>query len=113
MKMICQTQWRGDKLAAKLAESLDSSVQESLDHLLGRSNDNAPEKSGDLKRSGRVNKMGPGEGEVVYDSEYARVQHERLDFHHDRGGAKFLEKAMIEESRTIFNMMANQVRELL
>lgn len=60
-------------------------------------------KAGTLMRSGKVIKArrrGSGvEGGVSYDTAYARLQHERLDFRHPRGGqAKYLESVFNERA---------------
>lgn len=107
MKITTTTRWEGDRLAAEIEEKLNGSIRAGLDLLLERSNAKAPEKSGDLKRSGKVR---ADQGVVIYTSEYAVIQHERMDFHHRRGGAKFLEKAMIESAREIMAILADSVR---
>ena len=47
---------------------------------------------------------------VSSDSPYAVPQHERLDYHHDDGEAKFLESAALETGQDAEALMANAVR---
>lgn len=51
---------------------------------------------------------------VSYNTPYAVVQHERLDFHHPKGGeAKYLEKAFREGSAEAQEIIAGAVRSAL
>lgn len=63
--------------------------------LLKRSNELAPRDDGDLIRSGRV-VIDDMSMSVRYTAPHAVFQHERLDWEHGRGGAKFLEVASDE-----------------
>lgn len=47
---------------------------------------------------------------VVSDSPYAVTQHERLDFYHDDGQAKFLESAVTDVTPLVGDIMATAVR---
>lgn len=63
--------------------------------LLKRSNELAPVDDRDLIRSGRV-VVDDLSVTVRYTAPHAVFQHERLDYVHDDGGAKFLERASDE-----------------
>lgn len=55
----------------------------------------APKESGGLRRSGRV-LVDDVTVRVVFRSPHAWLQHERLDYKHDDGEAKYLERAVDE-----------------
>lgn len=79
--------------------------------VLKRSNELAPKDDEDLARNGRV-RVDDLTVQVSYDSPYAVLQHERLDYEHAGGGqAKFLETAAREVS--IEAAVAAEVRRAL
>jgi hypothetical protein len=45
--------------------------------------------------------------------DYAIVQHERLDFHHTVGQAKYLETPFVEARRVVLTRLASKIRERL
>lgn len=55
----------------------------------------APREDGDLRKSGKVN-VDDTTVIVRFTAPHAWLQHERLDYAHDEGGAKFLERAVDE-----------------
>lgn len=55
----------------------------------------APKESGSLRRSGRV-LVDDVTVRVVFRDPIAWIQHERLDYRHDDGEAKYLEHAVAE-----------------
>lgn len=63
--------------------------------LLKRSNELAPRDDGDLIKSGKV-VVDDLSVTVRYTAPHAVFQHERGDYTHDDGGAKFLERASDE-----------------
>ncbi len=77
-----------------------------------------PEDSGDLKATGRV-QMESGRGEVkaflTFGNEadrtgiYAIVQHERLDYAHTKGQAKYLESVLMEAAPGLGQRIANRI----
>lgn len=78
--------------------------------LLKRSRELAPRDDGDLIRSGRV-VVDDLSATVRYTAPHAVFQHERLDYSHDDGGPKFLERASDEID--ISEFVADAVREAL
>lgn len=89
----------------RLAGSQGSVLTAAGYHVLGVSNEQVPHETGDLMRSGGV----ATEGDTVaiyYDTPYAVVQHEDLNYRHDEGrNAKFLENAIIAEQQTVETML--------
>lgn len=103
-----QRQWtsRGRRLASE-------GLRRGLEHVLERSRAIVPLEEGTLERSGRVTVDGL-EGAVSYDTVYARIQHERLDFRHAPGRtAKYLERPMNSERRVVLDLMAVGLRRWL
>ena len=70
-----------------------------------------------LAESGRVNRTGSSYLPVVsvtYDGPYAIYQHEGMEFHHPTGGsAKFLERAMVEQSTETTDAIGDEIRKAL
>ena len=90
------------KLKVKLDKKLVKQVTKSggqqgtwmaLDHLAAVSKDQVPLDQGPLKNSCAVDVNDDGSaGTVSYDTPYAVVQHENMQYHHQRGRkAKYLE----------------------
>ncbi|MFD5266754.1 minor capsid protein [Streptomyces sp. NPDC058335] len=101
-------QWtsRGRRLASE-------GLRRGLEHVLAESRKIVPLDEGTLERSGRVDVDGL-EGAVSYDTIYARIQHERLDFKHLPGRmAKYLEIPMNRERQVVLRMMAVPLRRWL
>ncbi|WP_193596074.1 HK97 gp10 family phage protein [Microbacterium sp. YJN-G] len=78
--------------------------------LLKRSNELAPRDDGDLIKSGKV-VIDDLSVSVRYTAPHAVFQHERIDYTHDDGGAKFLERASDEID--LAEAVADAVREAL
>lgn len=95
-----------------LEEAHRDGMVKGLDAVLERSNELAPEFSGDLKVSGQID-VEDLTGRVSYDSpgyHYILDQHENLEFEHPNGGqAKFLETAAAEVDVTKY--IADEVRQ--
>lgn len=88
--------------AARNTATIEATVNRCGEHLIQESVPLAPIDEGNLRASGSSQSydgpQGPGV-EVGYDEEYALVQHERLDYHHDEGQAKYLEQPYLENKR--------------
>ena len=87
------------QLAVQADGPADRALRDSANDLLGRAVMLAPVDTGDLRGSGNVQQIQDGY-EVRFQTRYAAVQHERLDFNHPRGGqAKYLEQPL-EQNRS-------------
>ena len=104
-------EWRGDLLGnlqeilAK-TQRLDDDVAVGARIILADSDARVPKRSGDLDKSGHVNRErgGRNTAAIVYASVYARWVHEHLHFKHPFGGeAKFLETAMLAKGEEALN----------
>lgn len=85
------------------------------EHVLERSRRRVPIEEGTLERSGvaSVDEQALTAG-VSYDSPYAIRQHEELSYRHDAGrSAKYLEGPLNDESGTVVQIIAAQVRRSL
>jgi hypothetical protein len=67
----------------------------------------------DLEESLKVSKATPGdlESSVYSNSRYAVIQHERLDYQHDDGEAKYLENAVMGAQTQIEAAIAARLRQ--
>jgi hypothetical protein len=103
--------WQGRRLWTERGRRMASEgLARALEHGLGVSNSHVPLDEGTLERSGTVVVNGL-EGSIIYDTAYARRQHEELTWRHLPGRtAKFLENAMNSESEIMLAIMAAAVR---
>ncbi len=86
-------------------------VQAAAEHLEQASNELVPDLTGALQASSRVSvDRSAAEAAVSYDDPAAVVQHERLDFRHDDGQAKFLEQPLHTERRELLQAIARELR---
>lgn len=68
---------------------------------------------GELRESARVD-MDDEERRAAlsFNTVYASLQHERMDWHHTHGQAKYLEAAMAEKRPEVVEMIAARIREV-
>lgn len=68
---------------------------------------------GELRDSGRVEmESEERRAALVFDTIYASLQHERMDWHHTHGSAKYLERPMTEMRPEIVETIAARIREV-
>jgi hypothetical protein len=97
---------RGRRLASE-------GLERGLQHVLAEAQRIVPLDEGTLERSGRVSVDGL-EGAISFDTVYAVIQHEALDFNHLPGRtAKYLEIPMDRERQVVLEMMAVGLRRWL
>lgn len=88
---------RLEKLKADARLAVDRAVYVAGNAVMTEAKQRAPVDFGTLRNSGYVTLPQEGKVEVGFGGaakEYALVQHEREDFHHEVGEAKFLENAI-------------------
>ncbi|MFF3398244.1 hypothetical protein ACFYW6_06995 [Streptomyces sp. NPDC002659] len=115
MTQYTRLSWQGDRLWLSRGRRLASDgLRRALEHTLGVSKRQVPLDEGTLERSGKVDVDGL-DGSISYDTVYAVVQHERLDFVHPIPGrkAKYLEDPMVSERDTMLRLMAVSLRRWL
>ncbi|TDD25053.1 hypothetical protein E1287_37620 [Actinomadura sp. KC06] len=105
--------WNGDLADERARAGAERGVALAVEHLLGASRQVVPLEEATLERSGVATTDGL-EGAVSFDTPYAVIQHERLDFRHDEGRtAKYLEGPALEEADAMRDLIAAQVRRAL
>jgi hypothetical protein len=87
----------------------------SAEHVLGQSNEVVPLDEAELQRSGVASVDEASlTAAVSYDTPYAVVQHERLDFRHAPGRtAKYLENSLNAARQEVAAILAAQIRRSL
>ncbi|MEV6536725.1 hypothetical protein AB0M86_45455 [Streptomyces sp. NPDC051639] len=110
-----QVTFNGDAALAAIRAGALRGVRLGAEHLLQVSRTRVPIEEGTLERSGVVSVDESSlTAAVSFDTPYAVRQHEELDYRHDAGReAKYLEKPLREESDTINDIIAAQVRRSL
>ena len=110
-------------IAAKVRDHVEDALAAGGQVILDRSQELVPLEGrpdthgGTLAESGRVNRTGSDYLPVVsvtYDGPYAIYQHEGMEFHHPTGGsAKFLERAMVEQTTEATDAIGDEIRKAL
>ncbi len=80
-------------LLAQIAAAAEAAMQDTAAEVLKTAQDLAPADSGELRNSGELVVTDAGV-QVLFTADHAWYQHERLDYAHDDGGAKFVERAV-------------------
>lgn len=101
--------------AAALDDGTTQGLRNGTEFLLTEANKSVPHDEGTLERSGEASvDTQQLRGAVSYDTPYAVVQHEAMDYRHGgKGEAKWLENAMTREASTIGELVAAAVRSKL
>lgn len=107
MTQYTRLNWEGRRLwTSRGREAAAEGLGLALQHLLGSAQRIVPLDKGPLERSGKASQDGLN-GAVSFDTAYAVVQHERLDFRHAPGRqAKYLETPMNTERDVMLRLMA-------
>lgn len=77
--------------------------------LTGEAQRLAPKDTGALRAAGHWEVKG-GVARVIFDTPYAAVQHERIDFNHTDGEAKYLEKPFKAKQAAYAASLASRLR---
>jgi hypothetical protein len=108
--------WNEAAVAAMIRRGIEDGVTSAAQHLLTAANRhipedrNVPESEHRLERSGKASSAGDTAA-VSYDTPYAVVEHERLDYHHQPGReAKWLERAGNQEGPQLAEIIAAKIR---
>lgn len=107
MAQYTRMNWQGRRLwTERGVRQAEAGLELALQHLLTEARKIVPLEEGPLDRSGRVDRDGL-EGAVSFNTAYAVVQHERLDFRHAPGrSAKYLEIPFVNERDVMLRLMA-------
>lgn len=103
-----------EELTAQIRRAAARGLDLAAEHVLSVSNQRVPNDDGILERSGRPSVDALELRAVVsYDTPYAVIQHENLDYKHEPGRtAKYLELAVREEAEAVKALIAKQLRQV-
>lgn len=101
------------RMVALAEAASEEAVRVAMTFLLQQANKTVPLEDGTLKNSGRVEvsrgASGAAEGQVTYNTPYARYQHETLTLNHKgQGRAKWLELAALENRDKIQKILETE-----
>ncbi len=101
----------------RILDAAERGVHAATEQLLDASRPEVPVASGRpgaglLRDSGRADADGLT-GAVSYDTEYAEKVHERMDFRHPTGRAKFLEGPLNENREALVETIADHIRRAI
>lgn len=101
--------WNQAEIEAKVQEASAAALTRGAQRLRALSVRRAPVQDGPLRGSAQVHAASPGDlvAGVTYNTPYAVIQHEALEFSHPRGGGpKYLEGPLIENADELSRVMA-------
>lgn len=101
------------RLAAAVPSACDQALEGLARDILAVAVANVPRRTGALARSGYVLPVVPGVIRIGFRMPYAASVHERLDAHHPNGGAKFLERAMLQGQPAVVDGLARAAQDAL
>lgn len=104
--------WRGREAARRSEEASRRGLRKGAEHVLGKAQQRAPIEEGVLHDSGRtvVDEATLTAG-VVFDTPYARRQHEELTWRHKPGKtAKYVEGPLTEEAAVVRGIIGAEIR---
>lgn len=107
--------WHGPTVARQIRQGAARGLLLSAEHVLGESNNVVPLDESPLMHSGVASvEESSLTGMVSYDTPYAVVQHERLDYRHAPGRtAKYLENSLNGARAEVFALIAAQIRRAM
>lgn len=111
-----------DRVRSVSPEALDDAAQHVLEVArekapllvnLKKANDERRSDPGALRASGYARVVDDTKAEVGFSEFYAGWQHERTDYHHADGQAKYLEEPLVTEKDEAMRIMARRIGEAL
>lgn len=112
-----RVKWQGKIRVAEVTRAIRTAAADGLNNgselILQEANRHVPLEEATLERSGKVSEATPDSlaAAVSYDTPYAVVQHESMDYRHDPGRwAKWLEIARNEKAPTVAALVAERIR---
>lgn len=115
LKGLSDVSDRVGQLIAKQEDLTVDTMLEIVTDIRQRAADRAPKKTGTLRGTAYETVAGLSNeviGSVHFPEKYAARQHEHVEYHHDDGEAKFLEKAMLEKADQIREQIADELQRL-
>lgn len=114
--MRTSSSWDSGRARRAVAAGIDDGVQAWADAVETGSNRRVPKLTDRLERSSSVTSAATAHGReaaISYSDPAAVPQHERLDYHHSNGQAKFLEQALTHDGRDAVDRVAAAIRARL
>jgi len=107
--------WNGGEVKKRQREGRNKGLRMAAEHLFGESQRIVPIEEATLERSGVASvDNAKGQAAVSYDTVYAVIQHEALEFQHDPGRtAKYLEIPFNTEMPVMLQIIAAEERRSL
>ncbi len=116
LAMTATAKWYGDKAKAAVREGGAEGVEAGARLVFEATQRAVPVDTGALKRSGKITAHGL-HAEITYGEGLpdarAVIIHEKLDIHHDKGTAKYLENPTTASARRVEDVIAEAVRRKL
>lgn len=114
MTQYTDLNWEGGRLWTSRGRRLaEEGLDRALEHLLAEAKKLVPLDESTLELSGKPTRDGL-KGAVSFDTPYAVVQHENMDYRHLPGRqAKYLEQPMNTEREVMLQLMAVSLRDWL
>lgn len=112
MAQTSSFRWEGRAWLARTRAAAAKGVELGLEHVLAEAKKIVPLEEGTLERSGKVT-IDPAtlNGVITFETPYAVVQHERLDYKHAPGRqAKYLETPMNTQREQVLAITAATIR---
>lgn len=108
---MASMQWNGNQASAAVHAAGALGLFKGAEHVLAKSREVVPIEESTLSGSGATSLDEPAlTAAVSYDTKYAARQHEELNWRHDTGRtAKYLERPLKEEKRTIEAIIAAEI----
>lgn len=106
--------WKGDTITLRGQRGAARGAQAGAEHVRDVSVRRAPIRTGRLRNSAHMTTdPETGQAAVSFGTDYAVYQHERMDYQHDDGEPKFLERSLASEQGAVARIMQAQIREAL
>lgn len=106
-----RSEWHGEELAARVRQAGGRGARKAAERLRSLSVPRAPLQDSPLRQSATVTAdEAKGLAAVSYDTPYAVKQHEELDYSHEEGEAKYLERPLNENRGQLLAIIAAEVR---
>lgn len=112
---MANNEWHGDVASRLIAKAAVDGLNRAADYLLAETLPDVPEDTGGLEQSARTHHTTANElaSQVQFLKYTAVWQHERLDYRHKKGKAKFLSSNLRARVRNIRDIVAQSITRTL
>lgn len=107
--------WNGDAASRIIAQSATNGLNRAADYLLEQAQQLTPEQTGGLEESARTHKTNPQElaSQVQFLKYTAVWQHEKLNYRHKKGQAKYLSTPLRTKAKNLCDIVAQSIKRAL